>query len=110
MEVELYLFLRREEFQYLYQNLSNLRIELNVVLRFFTYFVSEESQAVLYFFIALFLQLIFHVIKTVEKLKKSDEATYDLDLKEAFFFGFVFRKVVVGLGDLCDDENSFLYL
>ena len=54
--------------------------------------------------------MIFHVIKTVEKLEKSDEATYDLDLKEAFFFGFIFGKVVVSLGDFCDDKNSFLDL
>jgi len=72
--------------------------------------VSKEPKAVLYFFIAFFLQLCFHAIEAVEELEEPDEATNDFDFEEALLFSFVIGEVIVGLGDLRDDENHFLYL
>jgi hypothetical protein len=97
VEVKLLLFLAREEFQDLNQNLSNFRVELNVVLRFFANFVSKEPQAVLYLFIALLLQVLFHLVEAVKELEKPDEAADNFYLEEALFLCLVLRKVVVGL-------------
>lgn len=110
VEVKLLLFLAREEFQDLDQNLSNFRVELYMVLRFFTNFVSKEPQAILYLFIALLLQVFFHLVEAVKELEKPDETANNFYLEEALFLGLVLREVIVGLGDLSDDENHFLNL
>ena len=56
-----------------------------MIFCFLTYFMSKQSQTIFNFLITLFLQIFFHVIKTVKKLEKSYQTTYDL-MSPAYFY------------------------
>lgn len=55
MEVEWFFFLCMEELEYLYEYLSYLGIEFDVVFGFFANFLREQLQAVFYLVVALWL-------------------------------------------------------
>lgn len=83
--------------QNLHQQLPNLRIDVNILLRLLAHLKRKVKQTVLDLLIPLSIQSTPHLLQTVEKLQQPQQTTNYLNLQKVLLIGFIRLNVIVYL-------------